>query len=165
MSLQPGDDGQAIATLKRLADLGARLVRSASGVQLEQVMRTPVRRVVLDGIFWQLPGQLDQRRIGGLEDAVRFRVTGRADGGTDAYLLELADGRWRVRRGQEALEPRLTITVDGAELVRLATGRSDPIRAYLNGKLALSGDVLLAVRLVTMLAVPELAGLTRRGQI
>ena len=38
-----------------LADGFGRIVRDAPPERLEQLMRSPARRPVLDGIFWQMP--------------------------------------------------------------------------------------------------------------
>jgi predicted lipid carrier protein YhbT len=130
-----------------------RLVRDSPPERIERLMRTPARRVVLDGIFWQIPQHLNRRRIGILRSTVRLLVTGRPDGDADTYQIEFEDGRCRVVRGTGESEPSLTITVDGAELVLIAAGRSDPMRAFFRGRLALAGDVVLAAKLVAMLAV------------
>jgi hypothetical protein len=130
----------------------ARLIRDSPPERLELLMRTPARRVVLDGIFWQIPRHLNRRRIGSARHSVRCLVSGRPDGEADAYQLEFEDRRCRVVRGEAEREPQLTITVDGAELLLIAAGRSDPLRAYFNGRLALAGDVVLAAKLAAMLA-------------
>jgi putative sterol carrier protein len=117
-------------------------------------MRSPARRVVLDGIFWQMPQHLDRERAAGVSCSIRWRITGRSDGGVDTYQLELEDGRPRVIRGAGAHQPRVTITVDGAELLRLATGNSDPMQAYFNGRLALAGDIIFAAKLGSLFLIP-----------
>src|SRR5581483_4447624 len=90
-------------------------IRGLPAERLESIMRSPVRRAVLDGIFWQMPRHLDRRRAAAVNASIRWRVTGRRDGGEDVYDLVLADGRAHViRRGGETT-PRLTITIDGAE--------------------------------------------------
>jgi predicted lipid carrier protein YhbT len=139
--------------LTGLLDGLARLIRDSPPERIERLMRTPARRVVLDGIFWQIPQHLNRRRIGGLRSSVRLLVTGRPDGDADTYQLEFEDGRCRVVRGNAESEPSVTITVDGAELVLIAAGQSDPLRAFFRGRLALAGDVVLAAKLVAMLAV------------
>jgi putative sterol carrier protein len=132
----------------------ARLVRDTPSHRLDQLMRTPVRRVVLDGIFWQMPQQLDRRRSAGMRASILWQITGRSDGETDSYQLEFGDGRCRVIRGRGGSEPRVTITVDGAEFLRIATGNSDPMRAYFNGRLALAGDILVAAKLASLFRAP-----------
>ena len=63
-------------------------------------------------------------------------------------------GRCRARRGEGARDPQLTITLDAAEFVRLATGNSDPMNAYFSGRVALAGDVMLAAKLQSLFRIP-----------
>lgn len=156
------DPQQALALIKgrvarapeQVAEGVARLVRDTPPHRLDQVMRSPVRRVVLDSIFWQMPQRLDRSRAAGLRSSIRWQITGRTDGAADTYHLEFADGRCRVIRGERETQARVTITVDGAELVRIATGSSDPMRAYFSGRLALAGDIMVAAKLVSLFRVP-----------
>jgi len=48
------------------------------------------------------------------------------------------------------------------QLLRLAAGDSDPLRAYLRGGLRVSGDVALAAKLAWLLGAPS-AGGARHG--
>lgn len=118
--------------------------------RLRQAMRTPLRRPVLETVFWGLPRVMDSTRAGEVTSLIRCHVTGRPDGNFDAFWLEHVDGRWTSGRGAPRVEPELTITVDGAELLLLATRRSSPLQAYLAGNLRASGNPILAARL-TML--------------
>lgn len=138
----------------QLADGFAQLVRNTPPRRLEQVMRTPVRRVVLEAIFWQMPRHFDSKAARGVKTAIRWRITGRADGGADVYQLEVENGACRVRRGDGSEEPRVTITLDAVEFVRLATANSNPMQAYFKGRIALEGDVMLAARLQSLFRVP-----------
>jgi putative sterol carrier protein len=137
-----------------LADGLARAVRSTPDEGLEQLMRTPVRRAVLEAIFWQLPQHFDSKGAAGTEATIRWRITGRPGGAADTYELQIADGRCRVWRGEGNRDPRLTITLAAAELVRLATGNSDPMNAYFRGRVVLSGDVMLAAKLRSLFRIP-----------
>lgn len=127
-----------------------RLVGDVSEPRLRQAMRTPLRRPVLDTVFWGLPRVLANSRAHEVTSLIRCHITGRPDGSFDAYWLQFADGRWSSGRGAPELEPELTITIDAAELLLLATGRSSPLQAYLAGNLRASGNPMLAARL-TML--------------
>lgn len=139
----------------QLADGLGRLVHDSPVQRLEQLMRTPARRVVLEAIFWQMPQHLDRERAAGVSCSIRWRITGRPDGGVDTYRLELEDGRPRVIHGAGAHPPRVTITVDGAELLRLATGNSDPMQAYFNGRLAITGDIIFAAKVASLFLIPR----------
>ncbi len=157
------DPQSALAKLKQtasavptqLAENLARGVQSASPERLEQLMGTPARRVVLDIIFWQMPQFVDRRKARTVNASVRWAITGRSDGGVDVYDLALTDGRARVTRGGGPTEPPVRITVDGAEFLRIAAGASDPMRAYFAGRLAISGDIMVAARLVSLFRIPR----------
>jgi len=156
------DPQRAVDTVKRLAaDAPAqvaegfgRVVRDASPERLEQLMRSPARKPLLDGIFWQMPKQLDERQAQGVTTSIRWCLTGRTDGGTDTYQLELADGRARVIRGDGGPDPRLTVTLDGVDFLRLVSGNLDPMQAYFKGEIALAGDIMVAAKLATLFRMP-----------
>jgi putative sterol carrier protein len=131
----------------------ARAVRGVPDDRLEQALRTPMRRVVLDGIFWQMPQHLDRTRAVGVNATVRWQVTGRGDGGADTYDLVLGGGRCQVRRGAKG-DARLTITLGAAELVRLASGGLDPMQAYYRRRIKLAGDIMLAAKLTALFRIP-----------
>ena len=141
--------------LASVADRFAQVVRRVPPERLEQILRTPVRRPLLDTIFWQVPQHLDRRRAAGVSATIRWRITGRADGEADVYDLQIADGRARVKRGAEESRPTLTITIDAAEFLRVAAGVSNPINAYFNGRLELRGDVMQAARLTALFRIPS----------
>jgi hypothetical protein len=117
-------------------------------------MRTPARRVILEAIFWQMPRHLDRGRAGTMTGSVRWEITGRPGGTADIYELEFGDGRCRVTRGGGDGNPRVTITVDGAEFLRIATGNSDPMQAYFKGRLKLAGDIMVAAKLTSLFWIP-----------
>lgn len=141
----------------QLAEGFARAVRSAPEGRLEQVLRTPIRRAVLEAIFRQMPQHFDRKAAGAMEVTIRWHITGSpGDPGdaVDTYELQINGGRCRVRRGENDTEPRLTITLDAAELVRLAAGNSDPIKAYFSGRVRLAGDIMLAAKLQSLFRIP-----------
>jgi hypothetical protein len=135
----------------------AQAVGNAPQERLDRVMRSPARRALLETIFWQMPRHVDRRTAKGMNYAIRWRITGRSDGEADVYDLEFIDGRCRVIRGPGVAPPKLTITVDGAEFLRLATGNSDPVKAYFTGRVSLAGDVMVAAKLSSLFRVPGAA--------
>jgi alkyl sulfatase BDS1-like metallo-beta-lactamase superfamily hydrolase len=160
------DPQRAIDVVKRLAaDAPAqvaegfgRLVRDASPERLDQLMNSAARKPLLDGIFWQMPKQLDEEQAQGLTTSIRWCLTGRTDGGTDTYLLELADGRAGVTRGDDGPDPRLTVTLDAVDFLRLISGNLDPMQAYFKGQIALAGDIMVAAKLATLFRIPGAGG-------
>lgn len=138
----------------QLADGLGRLVRDASPERLEQLMRSPARRALLDGVFWQMPKQLDAKQAAGVKTAIRWDITGRHDEGVDTYLLQVENGAARTSRGTDGPEPRLTITMDGVEFLRLISGNSDPMSAYFKGRIQLAGDIMVAAQMAQMFRMP-----------
>lgn len=138
----------------QLADGFGRLIRDAPPERLEQVMRSPARRAVLDGIFWQMPKQLDSRRAAKVRTTIRWRITGRPDDGVDTYNLRVENGQAKTSRDAVLGEPQLTITMDAVEFLRLASGNSDPMSAYFKGRIQLTGDLTVAALLAQMFKMP-----------
>jgi predicted lipid carrier protein YhbT len=161
---QPRRDGQHPLEAARrrfaeapvqLAEGFARLVDRSPPGGIERVMRTPVRRVVLDGVFWQMPQHLNRRQAVGMNTTIEWRITGRPSGGADIYQLAIADGRCRVRRRSLNPSPRLTITLDAAEFLKIATGASDPMQGFFKGRIKLAGDIMLAAKLPQLFRIPS----------
>ncbi len=156
------DPQRALDQLKKLAsdapaqiaDGVGRLVRDTSPERLEQLMRSPARRAVLDGIFWQMPRQLDAEQARGVKTSILWNITGRSEDGVDRYLLTVDGGQARTTRDPEAADPRLTITMDGVEFLRLISGNSDPMSAYFKGRIQLAGDIMVAAQLAQLFRMP-----------
>jgi alkyl sulfatase BDS1-like metallo-beta-lactamase superfamily hydrolase len=130
-----------------------RVVRDASPERLEQIMRSPARKPVLDGIFWQMPKQVDTVAAAGTTTTIKWVVTGRSDGGSDIYQLLLEDGQARTERG-DSTDARLTVTLDGVEFLKLVSGNSDPMQAYFKGRIQLNGDIMVAAKMAQIFKMP-----------
>jgi hypothetical protein len=140
-----------------LAEGFGRVVRDVPPERLEQVMRSPARKPMLDGIFWGMPKQLDTDAAVGVSTAIRWEITGRRDGQVDTYLLALDNGRAKTSKGTEGEPPRLTITMDGVEFLRLVSGNLDPMQAYFKGRIQLTGDIMVAAKLAQLFRMPGAA--------
>jgi len=136
-----------------IADLPASLVQRIPDRQLELLMRTPARRIVVETIFLLMPRYLDRTRAANLDLAVRWQV-GEAERQPDIYDLVIAEQRCRVRRGESDVRPLVTISIEPAELLRVAVGRCNPVQAYLTGRLRLHGDLTQAARLTSVFRIP-----------
>jgi putative sterol carrier protein len=137
-----------------LAEGFGRVVRDVPEDRLEQVMRSPARRPVLDGIFWQMPKQLDAEQAVGVQTSIRWDITGRSDGAIDTYTLAVNDGKASTTRGVNGEPARLTITMDGVEFLRLASGNLDPMQAYFKGRIQLAGDIMVAAKMASLFRMP-----------
>ena len=150
--------GAAADLPARVTEQVAQLVRNTPTDRLEQLMGSPARRVVLEVIFRQMPRRLDRGRARGTEATIRWEITGGPGGGKDTYQVEIKDGDCRVRRDPDGSDPQVTLTLDGAEFLRIATGATDPTRAYFSGRVTVSGDVMAAAKLGTLFVRPGAGG-------
>ena len=149
----------AAAGAEEVANRAAGLASVIPDRQLEQLMRTPARRVLVETIFLLMPRYLDRRRTAGLDMAIRWRISGPPphEDQMDVYDLIIAQQRCRVTRGESEARPLVTITLGPVELLRLATGRSNPMQSYLTGRLSLRGDIMQAARLTSLFRPPATA--------
>jgi hypothetical protein len=156
------DPQRALDQIKKLAaDAPAqlssgfeRVVRDTSPERLEQAMHSPARKPILDGMFWQMPRMVDAKAAAGTTTEIRWVITGRSDGGEDIYRLLLEDGKARTERGDGG-DPRLTIKLDGVEFLKLASGNSDPMKAYFKGRIEMTGDIMVAAKLAQVFRMPN----------
>lgn len=137
-----------------LADGFERLVRDVPAERLEQLMHSPARKPVLEGIFWQMPRQIESERAADVTTVIRWRITGRPDGGVDTYHLKVDHGRGRIVKDLPDHDARLTVTLDGAEFLRLISGNLDPMQAYFTGRIQLTGDIMVAAKLAQLFRMP-----------
>jgi predicted lipid carrier protein YhbT len=121
---------------------------------VERLAQTPARRLVLDAIFWWIPRSIDFQRSSRINSSIRWRVTGRSDGIADEYRLDFSDGRCHASRGPDGPPPALTITLDAAELIRLATRRSDPVASFFTGRVTITGNMVVAAKLGSLFFGP-----------
>jgi putative sterol carrier protein len=140
----------------QIADGLTRMVHQAPDERLERLMKSPARRVILEGVFWQMPSRLDRRRAAGVNAAVLWRITGRKDGGADDFRVLISDGAAKVMRGPSDQPPLpvVTMTIGGVDFLKLITGGLDPMQGYFKGRIELAGDIMFAARLGGMFRVP-----------
>lgn len=148
--------GAAAAGAEDVANRLAGVLSAIPDRQLEQLMQTPARRLVIETIFLIMPRYLDRTRAAGLDMAIRWRVrSGEPDENSDdVYDLVIAERQCRVTRGESEARPLVTVTLESVELLRLATGRSTPMESYLAGRLSLRGDIMQAARLTSLFRIP-----------
>jgi SCP-2 sterol transfer family len=139
----------------KLAGQALAVLRSIPDGRLDQLLRTPIRHVIIGGIFHQVPGLIDTSRSGTLTTSIRWRIIV-PGGGVDVYNLVLEEGAARIARGLDGPEPRATITVEAREFLKLATGNSNPLASYFTGKLVLTGNVMAATKVASLIRFQDL---------
>ena len=82
----------------------------------------------------------------GLDAVVQLKFTG-ANAGD--WVVTVKDGKCSLTQGT-ASAPKLTLTVDSDNFMKLFTGQLDGMQAFMQGKIKLAGDMNLAMKLMGM---------------
>jgi putative sterol carrier protein len=82
----------------------------------------------------------------GMDAVLQFNFSG-ADAGN--WFTVIKDGKCSVEKGTNP-SPKMTLVADSTDFVKIFTGELDGIQAFMQGKLKLTGDLSLAMKLLTM---------------
>jgi putative sterol carrier protein len=147
----------AVAVDPRLLDPVdvATVVGKVPATHLRKVMRSEFRPVVLGEIFRRLPEFVNERKARGVELSVGFRLLGNPSGEIDRYVVRLHDGLATVETGDAGGERDATITCEGHDYLRLATGHLSPVIGVLKGQLKVKGDKAKALQLSSVIDIPH----------
>jgi putative sterol carrier protein len=102
-------------------------------------------------VMAKIPVAFVAERAGGIDAVVHFRFTGTEAGEWNAVIHS---GKCEVARGLPRSKPTISLVADSADFVRIASGELDGMKAFMDGKLKITGDLLLAPRLVHLFRVP-----------
>ena len=136
----PGDGSVAVDPTALDPVEVATAVAASSQAHMRDVMAGGFRPIVLEEVFRRFPEFIDTQKAGQMHLRIGFKVEGREDGGCDRYLVEVEDGRCQVEPDSEGSQRDATITVDGANFLKLATGQLNPVKGVLTGAMKVRGD-------------------------
>lgn len=126
------------------------------GDHLEKVMRSGFRGVVLGEIFDRLPEYVNPRKAAQVRFTIGFRLTGNPSGEVERYLVTIDHGTATVVAGDsDAAERDATVTCEGHDFLRLATGHLNPVLGVLRGRLKVKGDRAKALQLSSVIDIPQ----------
>ena len=92
----------------------------------------------------KMPGAFIPEKAAGLDAIIQFNFTGAEPGNWNAHIQ---NGSVQVEQGVHA-NPTMTLTADSDDYIKLFTGQLDPMQAFMAGKLKLSGDLNLAMKMM-----------------
>jgi putative sterol carrier protein len=152
----PGSDHAAVdPTALDPVDV-ATAVATTSGKHMRAVMEGGFRPIVLAEVFRRFPDFIDIGKAADLRLAVGFRIGGRKDGDVDRYCVHIEDSICTIDTGPPEGQRRdATITIDGADFLRLATGQLNPVRGVLTGAMKVKGDRAKALALNAVMVPPR----------
>jgi putative sterol carrier protein len=97
-------------------------------------------------IFAEMPNRLNPQAAQGLDCVIQYDLTG--DGGGQ-YHSTIKDGAATVKPGPHP-SPAMTVTMGAQDFVDMTSGKLDGMSAFMSGKLRISGDMGLAMRLQSL---------------
>ncbi|MBT8226410.1 MAG: acyl-CoA synthase [Dactylosporangium sp.] len=138
----------------------ARLVKRAPHAKLSTVMQSEYRSRILNTIFEEFPTMFRADRAEGTSAVVHWHITGRPDGGVDAYQITIAEGTCTVTTladpASPPVPPRLKVTMGGVEFLQLIAGITNPAVMFMMGKIKAKGDISLAATIVNLFEMPRI---------
>ena len=97
----------------------------------------------------KMPGAFIPEKAQGVDAVIQFKFTGAEAG---EWVAVINDGNVEVSQGTHP-SPRMTLTADSADYVRIFTGELDGMQAFMQGKIRLAGDLNLAMKLMQMFKI------------
>jgi putative sterol carrier protein len=100
-----------------------------------------------EDIFARMATSVDEAAAKGLNGTVQFNLTGEGGG---AWYATVKDGKIAVTKGSVS-SPNMTMAMDAQDYVDMNTGKLNPQVAFMTGKLKISGDMSLAMKMQALL--------------
>ncbi|MCZ2126981.1 MAG: SCP2 sterol-binding domain-containing protein [Anaerolineales bacterium] len=105
--------------------------------------------LTVETLMSKMPGAFLPEKAPGLDAVIQFKFSGAEAG--DWYAA-IKDGKCEVAKGTHP-SPKMTLSADSADYVKIFTGEIDGMQAFMQGKLKLAGDLNLAMKLVQMFKI------------
>lgn len=122
---------------------------------LKRVMASAFRPIVLGEIFRRLPDFLNERKAAKADLTIGFRLLGNPSGEVERYVVRVHGGVATVEQGDEGERRDATVTCEGHDYLRLATGHLNPVTGVLKGQLKVKGDKAKALQLSSIIDIPR----------
>jgi putative sterol carrier protein len=131
----------------------ARTVAKSSDERLGRLVSGWRRRLVLRGIFSQMPRRLNREQAKNAEAVVDWKIKDAKTDSVDHYQLTIKDGKARVTK-HPTDTPRATLEMDTVDFVRLAAGVKQGPELFMSGRLKIEGDLMWTASLASLFRVP-----------
>ena len=94
-------------------------------------------------LFEEMPNVLNPAAAAGMHKTFQWNITGDQAG---VWAFKIDDGKGTVIPGGVE-KPDITITVSDKDWLAIVEGKLDGMNAFMTGKLKVSGDMMLAMKL------------------
>jgi putative sterol carrier protein len=146
------EEGTPVDLANLEVDQVVALIGSATDEQIAEGMNGPQREGILTEVFRRMeqeykPGPTAQ------DATIHWKIT-QAGGEADHWEVVIENGTCTAS-DQPSREPRLTMTIDGVDFLRLVTGNAAGPMLFMSGKLKIEGDVAFAAMMQSMFRIPS----------
>lgn len=105
--------------------------------------------LTVETLMSKMPGAFLPEKAPGLDAVIQFKFSGEEAGN---WFATIKDDKCTVEKGAHP-SPKMTLEADSSDYVKIFTGELDGMQAFMQGKLKLSGDLNLAMKLMTMFKI------------
>ncbi len=105
--------------------------------------------LTIASLMEKMPGAFLPEKAPGLEAVIQFVFTGEEAG---EWYAEIKDGKCTVHQGKHE-NPDMTLTADSSDYIKIFTGELDGMKAFMEGKIKLGGNLNLAMKLTQMFKI------------
>jgi len=100
-------------------------------------------------LMGKMPGAFLPEKAPGMDAVLQFMFTGDEAG---EWFATIKDDKCTVEKGVHP-SPKMTLTADSGDYVRIFTGQLDGMQAFMQGKIKMAGDLNLAMKLMTIFKI------------
>ncbi len=100
------------------------------------------------GLFPTMVNKFDPSKSQGLNATIQFDLSGDNGG---MYWLRIADTGATHGEGQ-AENPKMTLRANADDFLAIIAGKSNPMQAFMTGKIKIQGDTNLALKLMPLIS-------------
>ncbi len=104
----------------------------------------------IDDFMSQIPSAFRPEKATGVDAVIAFHLTGEQGGD---WAVTIRDQQCTVEK-KAAVNPRMTLTATSKDCTDVLTGKLDGMRAFMQGKLRISGDTGLAMKMTSFFKMP-----------
>lgn len=97
----------------------------------------------------KMPKAFLPEKAPGLDAVIQFKFSGAEAG---EWFATVKNDKCTVEKGTHPT-PKMTLSADSSDYVKIFTGELDGMQAFMGGKLKLAGDLNLAMKLMTMFKI------------
>ncbi|MBT3239283.1 MAG: SCP2 sterol-binding domain-containing protein [Chloroflexi bacterium] len=102
--------------------------------------------ITIEELFEKLPGAFIPEKAGDLDAVIQFELSG--EEASDWYLV-IKDKTVKVEKGKHE-SATMTLSSDSQDYKDIVTGKTNPMNAFMQGKVKLQGNLNLAMKFAEM---------------